>query len=305
STDETAALILQAKQEHQNIFLYQQKNQYAGIARNHGLEKAKGKYVIFLDPDDFFEPDLLEKACGHAIRYDAEITLFSADVYHHRENRFTSPKWLRFPSTLPKNRTFSPVEMGEKAVYSLNPWTKLYRRGFVLEKGLLYQGTYSSNDVHFAMMALAQSKRIIAFDEVLVHYRVNTGTSLQNTKSKHPKDIYDAFFLTKRELEKQQQFATFQLPFVNKGVEAMLGQIDTLKEMAAKKAFYSFMQQEGFEQLELDGYRIEDFTQEESQQRYRKYLYLRDLPWDDYQQILLSQKKEEEKSCKQRGKIDR
>ncbi len=37
-----------------------QKNKYAGVMRNNGMQHAVGKYLSFLDADDYFEPDMLE-----------------------------------------------------------------------------------------------------------------------------------------------------------------------------------------------------------------------------------------------------
>lgn len=282
STDQSASIIRKYQETHENIYLYQQNNQYAGVARNVGLGHAKGKYLFFLDPDDFIEPTLLEYACAYAEKFSADIVLFSADIYDHNQKVFTSPAWLRFPSQLPKNRVFTGIEMGEKAFHSLNPWTKIYRRSFVQKHQLKYQALYSTNDAHFAMMAIALAERIVAFDEILVHYRTNTGNSLQNTKSKSPNDVYYAFIHTKEELEKLNLFKQFEIPFVAKALPSMLRQLDTLSSLKAIKSFYSLLQSEGFENLGVPNHSSEDFSDSHIKNCYKRYLHIQKMTWEEF-----------------------
>ena len=62
STDESASIIQQYAREDNRIVLFRQENQGPGAARNRGIREAKGKYVAFLDADDFYlDKEALEK----------------------------------------------------------------------------------------------------------------------------------------------------------------------------------------------------------------------------------------------------
>ena len=62
STDDSAKILENFAQTEERIVLQKQKNQGAGKARNTGIEIAKGKYIAFLDADDYYmDCDALEK----------------------------------------------------------------------------------------------------------------------------------------------------------------------------------------------------------------------------------------------------
>jgi len=60
SQDSTAEVIKQFNDQRIKYFKLE-KNSGAAIARNQALEKAKGKYIAFLDADDMWKPEKLEK----------------------------------------------------------------------------------------------------------------------------------------------------------------------------------------------------------------------------------------------------
>ena len=62
SSDGSLAILQRLAQEDPRVKVICQENAGAGAARNHGLRLARGKYLSFLDADDFFDSHMLEKA---------------------------------------------------------------------------------------------------------------------------------------------------------------------------------------------------------------------------------------------------
>lgn len=62
SEDHSYDILLEYQKEHGNMLVFRQTNQGAGPARNYGIRKAAGKYLCFMDPDDYYAQDtVLEK----------------------------------------------------------------------------------------------------------------------------------------------------------------------------------------------------------------------------------------------------
>ena len=60
STDGSGELCDQYAEKYPQIHTVHQQNQGVSVARNTSLEKAIGEYVLFLDSDDWWEPNLLD-----------------------------------------------------------------------------------------------------------------------------------------------------------------------------------------------------------------------------------------------------
>lgn len=73
STDTSAEIIRKLQLEDGRIRLFQQENQGAGVARNLGIKEARGKYLAFLDSDDFYcDKDALEKMVAQCERLNVK-----------------------------------------------------------------------------------------------------------------------------------------------------------------------------------------------------------------------------------------
>ena len=57
STDLSAQILEHFAQKDHRIYILSQTNQGVGIARNNGMNAATGKYLAFMDPDDYYWDD--------------------------------------------------------------------------------------------------------------------------------------------------------------------------------------------------------------------------------------------------------
>jgi glycosyltransferase involved in cell wall biosynthesis len=186
STDNSISILNKYASIDSRIKIIKQKQLFAGVARNNGMEVARGDYYIFLDADDFFELDLLEKAYQKITMFDADVCLFNADRFDNQSQKITNGNFL--------NLNFIPQEIFNKHslkehlfdITSACPWTKMFSARFVKKYKLQFQSLPRANDVFFVLTALYFAERIVFLNEILVHYRVNNNNSLQNNNKKTP-----------------------------------------------------------------------------------------------------------------------
>lgn len=237
STDSTLAKLKQYESKYDYIHVYTQKNQYAGVARNHGMKYAKGEYLLFLDSDDFFKPDLLKLTTEAAIKNNADIVVFAGQEYDCLTKEFNPCKFPVSPSLFPKDKTvFSSADFGEKLFQanSCLAWNKLIKTSFAKKHGIKFGNTKSSNDTVFVYTLLSLAERITLVNEVLVNYRVNNPKSLQRSKAKHWETLLLAFFSLKKEMIKFGTYEKHKRTFVNKILQAICYYLSTIDENTQK-----------------------------------------------------------------------
>ena len=185
STDGSLGILREYEAKDSRFRVFTQNRLFAGVARNQGFSHAIGKYCIFLDADDYFEHNLLEKCYEKAEADKADIVAFNFYCVYESGNEEKRigihTEWL------PKIKTvFNYRDCPDYIMSVVNPtsWTKLYRTAFIAENHLKYEEISTTNDITFAAVSVAAAKRISVLNEYLVHYRTGQSGTISSAKPK-------------------------------------------------------------------------------------------------------------------------
>lgn len=81
STDNSSCIAREYSLNYSFIKLIEQKNSGQSIARNKGIDAANGKYIYFLDSDDYIEINAIENLYKEAERNNLDLVLFEGNSF--------------------------------------------------------------------------------------------------------------------------------------------------------------------------------------------------------------------------------
>lgn len=252
STDGSPEILQEFASKDARLTVVHQQNEYAGVARNKGIDLARGKYLVFWDADDYFELDALEKLYAQCEADNADIAVCGArqdfvdiDTVIHGSMYLVKKD---IPEVVPFNRLTNEE-------YILNfttmvVWNKMFRRDLVLEKGLTFAPTRTNNDVKFVVCALCEAQGITIVPQDLVTYRRNQGTALTNNLDTRALDIVNTWIATHEEL--LQRKICPQTSFVNRAAASIVYMLRNLTSYEAYEGVARYLQHEGLASLGLE-----------------------------------------------------
>lgn len=270
STDNSLEILKKYAENDQRVIILEQSNAGAGAARNKGIEIAKGDYLSFLDSDDFFEKDMLEKAYQKACETKAQIVVFHSDQYREDEGKFVEAKWVVKDKKLPPYRPMNHIAFTDNIfkVFVGWAWDKLFERKFVEENNFRFQEQRTSNDLLFVFSAIVAAKSIEVIPDVLAHQRRNNPNSLSNTREKSWNCFYNALLELRKYLERTNCYWIHEQDYVNYALHFSLWNLDTLAG-EKKEILYNKLKNEWFADLGISKHDENYFYNKKEYKKYR------------------------------------
>lgn len=166
------------------------QNYGISLTRNHGIEIAKGKYIGFIDSDDFIDPDFYEKLHKAAVEHEAEIVTAATSAEWPEKTKI----WAGKPGVC------TAFADKLKAVKNGSCWNKLYNADFLRQHKLLFPAGLIAEDNFFIIQCLTFCRRLGVIDDTRYHYIMNPG-SLTHHPEKEQKRKDDSLTISRMILD--------------------------------------------------------------------------------------------------------
>ena len=218
STDNSADIIKRFAAKDKRVKVIREKNAGPSVARNSGLKSAKGKYIIFLDADDFYEKNLLMELYNTAERDNLDVAVAKFDIYNEERNSFVAATEELHGNIFVPGGVTSKSEHPDYILSSTTGyvWNKLFRTSFMKAKALVFDPElYVFEDVCFVCSALALAERVGRIEGNLIHHRVYSEQSRARLFRKYYGQVPFVYKKLKRFLMARGMYVPLKKGFLN------------------------------------------------------------------------------------------
>lgn len=170
SNDNSEKILKKYLKENKNMIYISQENSGQSIARNKGLEKATGDYILFVDSDDFIENNMVEKLIEPLIK-DDEIDLSFCDYY-----LYTDGKTEKCFTINEKEKDLKKQLILSAPSPCLKLFRKSYLKDFKFPENIIYE------DYAIIPALIARAKKVEYIQEHLYYYRQHIASTTRNAK---------------------------------------------------------------------------------------------------------------------------
>lgn len=227
STDGSAALLDEYAAKDSRLRIVTQPNGGLSSARNAGLREAKGENILFLDSDDWLEPEALQTLSQHLESVD--LLCFSGRRFFEETGAFGVADKLVEKTYESGMDYYNENALMHRDFAFVSVVLRAYKRTLLVDHGLWFkEGVYHEDNL-FTPQACFYAQKVKVLNACLYDYRVRAHSIMTTTDAKRARDLMEIaneladFFLPKEGFDKTVVYRSithhYQVAFLNVPVE--------------------------------------------------------------------------------------
>ncbi len=181
SPDQCPAICDAYALEDRRITVIHKKNGGLSDARNAGIKKATGEYILFVDSDDYIEIDTCEKLSEIINSHEVDIVVGNARKVEDGECYPIKHTYI------PKKDVISGCEYLKlelrKGTMHMAAWLNLYKRSFLINNQLSFEVGLLHEDEEFTPRAFLKANSVLGTSSTFYNYLIREG-SITTSKKK-------------------------------------------------------------------------------------------------------------------------
>lgn len=175
STDSSSEICDEYCKSNSNIKVVHKENGGLSSARNSGLEVADGKYIFWVDADDWLESDALQILYNKIQEYYPDIVTFNHCKRPSDEKVISSlKKGIYYKEQLQED--IVPKILNEMWNYNFSVWSHVYKREYIKQFSFVSERVIGSEDFLFNLTVYSYAESVLSIENCLYNYDYRPGS---------------------------------------------------------------------------------------------------------------------------------
>lgn len=149
--------------------IYLDASKGAGYARNIGITRARGKWLLFADADDFYTENIIDILDAYKDDCSTDIVYLNAQSYFEKDGKTLPQSFSKYFDNYIKHRPYA-----EKVLrYNIwTPWSRMVKQKLVMDHNIRYEEIPVGNDKMFCLLCSKYAKQIAVESQIVYNYYV-------------------------------------------------------------------------------------------------------------------------------------